>query len=181
MVIFFNYVVIFIRNSFIQFKWRSRNTKGKGKLFPLKARLWPRVWVEVKFYPSMTTALEGVEQSAARPPNLPWERLGIHCTGGWVGPRAGLDRRKISPHLDSIPRPFSPQSLQRLSYPALLRGSFAKIDTRPPKTFITIAEPVITAVPFACANAMCSANRSVFDRRSHGCDLPLPSYACLAS
>jgi len=26
----------------------------------------------------------------------PRERLGTHFTGGWVGPRAGLDRRKIS-------------------------------------------------------------------------------------
>ena len=31
------------------------------------------------------------------------------CTGGWVGPRAGLDRcEKSHPHRDSIPRPFSP-------------------------------------------------------------------------
>jgi len=22
----------------------------------------------------------------------PWERPGTHCIGGWVGPRAGLDR-----------------------------------------------------------------------------------------
>ena len=21
----------------------------------------------------------------------PWERIGTHCLGGWVGPRAGLD------------------------------------------------------------------------------------------
>ena len=26
----------------------------------------------------------------------PQERPGTHCTGGWVGPRAGLDGRKIS-------------------------------------------------------------------------------------
>jgi hypothetical protein len=24
-------------------------------------------------------------------PLHPWERPGTHCTGGWVGPRAGLD------------------------------------------------------------------------------------------
>ena len=28
----------------------------------------------------------------------PRERTGTHFTVGWVGPRAGLDRRKISPH-----------------------------------------------------------------------------------
>jgi len=39
--------------------------EGKGKLFPLQARLWPRRWVEVQLYSSMTTALEGVEWSAA--------------------------------------------------------------------------------------------------------------------
>ena len=31
------------------------------------------------------------------------------CTGGWVGPRAGLDRcGKSHPHRDSIPGPSSP-------------------------------------------------------------------------
>ena len=24
--------------------------------------------------------------------HYPWERPGTHCTGGWVSPRAGLDR-----------------------------------------------------------------------------------------
>jgi len=47
----------------------------------------------------------------------PWERPGTHCTGGWVGPRAGLDRcDKSRPHRDSIPGPSSP--LYRLRYPA---------------------------------------------------------------
>jgi len=37
------------------------------------------------------------------------ERPGTHCTGGWVGLRAGLDRCGESrPHRDSIPRPSSP-------------------------------------------------------------------------
>ena len=35
--------------------------KGKGKVFPLQARLWPRGWVEVQLYSSMTAALEGSE------------------------------------------------------------------------------------------------------------------------
>jgi len=40
----------------------------------------------------------------------PRERLGTHCTEGWVGPRAGLDRcGKSRPHRDSIPGPSSPQ------------------------------------------------------------------------
>jgi hypothetical protein len=36
-------------------------------------------------------------------PLYPWERPSTHCTGGWVGPRAGLNRcRKSHPHRDSI-------------------------------------------------------------------------------
>jgi len=36
----------------------------------------------------------------------PRERPGTHCTGGWVGRRASLDRcGKSRPHRDSIPRP----------------------------------------------------------------------------
>jgi hypothetical protein len=39
----------------------------------------------------------------------PRERPGTHCTGGWVGPRAVLDRcRKSRPNRDSIPGPSSP-------------------------------------------------------------------------
>jgi len=39
----------------------------------------------------------------------PRERPSTHCTGGWVGPRAGLDRcEKSRPHRDSIPGPSSP-------------------------------------------------------------------------
>ena len=89
---------------------RSFNTKPcKGKMFPLQARLWPRRCVEVYLYSSMTTALEGGEWSAAHPDlHYPRERPGTHCTGGWVGPRAGLNGRKISPHRDSIPGPSSP-------------------------------------------------------------------------
>jgi hypothetical protein len=48
----------------------------------------------------------------------PRERPGTHCTGGWVGPRAGLDRcEKSHPHRDSTPdRPARSQSLYRLNY-----------------------------------------------------------------
>ena len=39
----------------------------------------------------------------------PREKPGTHCTGGWVSPRAGLDRcGKSRPHRDSIPGPSSP-------------------------------------------------------------------------
>ena len=79
------------------------------QVFPLQARLWPRGWVEVYLYSSMTAALEGGEWSAAHPSCTlpPGERPGTYCTGSWVGPRAGLDGWKISPHWDLIPRPSS--------------------------------------------------------------------------
>jgi hypothetical protein len=42
-------------------------------------------------------------------PLYPRERPGTHCTGGWVGPRTGLDGcEKSRPHWDSIPEPSSP-------------------------------------------------------------------------
>jgi len=41
----------------------------------------------------MTTTLEGGEGSASRPGrSLPPGNTRTHCRGGWVGPRAGLDR-----------------------------------------------------------------------------------------
>jgi hypothetical protein len=45
-------------------------------------------------YPFSTSALDRGEWSASRPGRafIPGERTpGTHCTGGWVGPRAGLD------------------------------------------------------------------------------------------
>jgi hypothetical protein len=39
----------------------------------------------------------------------PGNRPGTHCTGGWVGPKVGLDGCGNSrPHRDSIPGPSSP-------------------------------------------------------------------------
>jgi hypothetical protein len=50
----------------------------------------------------------------------PEERPDTHCTGGWMGPRGGVNRcGKSRPHRDSIPGPSSPsRSLYQLSYPA---------------------------------------------------------------
>jgi hypothetical protein len=42
-------------------------------------------------------------------PFYPRERPGTHCTGGWMGRRAGIDScEKSRPYRDSIPGPFSP-------------------------------------------------------------------------
>ena len=68
----------------------------------------------------MTAALEGVSGQQHAPAALyPRERPVTHFTGGWVGPVAGLDGRKISspPGFDPGP-PALAQSLYRLSYRA---------------------------------------------------------------
>ena len=51
-----------------------------------------------------TSALDGEWAVNAKPrPLYPRERPATNCTGGWVGPRAGLDGcGKSPPHRDSI-------------------------------------------------------------------------------
>jgi len=83
--------------------------------------MWPRGWVEVQLYSSMTAALEGVEWSAARPGRtLPpgKTRYPLYRRLGGPQGRSGLGG-KSRPHRDSIPdRPARSQSLYRLSYRA---------------------------------------------------------------
>ena len=46
------------------------------------------------------------------------ERPSTHCTGGWVGPRASVDRcGKSHPSIRSLDRTARSQSLYRLRYP----------------------------------------------------------------
>ena len=60
--------------------------------------------------------LDGGGGSAPRPGCLyPPERPCTHCTGGWVGPRTGLDGRKISSLPGFDPGPSSPQSVAILT------------------------------------------------------------------
>jgi hypothetical protein len=92
-------------------------------LRPIEAHLDDRRYSSCSF---LTSALEGGEWSASRPgPRFtPGERApGTHCTGGWVGPRAGMDtegREKIlCLCLGSNPgRPVRSQTLYWLSYRA---------------------------------------------------------------
>jgi len=52
----------------------------------------PTGGVEVQLYPFLTRALEMGEGTASRPGrSLPLERPVTHCTGGWVGPRTGVE------------------------------------------------------------------------------------------
>jgi hypothetical protein len=65
----------------------------KGKAVPLHHG---GAWGERSYssYSFTTSALDGGEWSASRPGRAitPGERTpGTRCTGGWVGPRAGLD------------------------------------------------------------------------------------------
>jgi hypothetical protein len=62
----------------------------------------------------MYTSGRGWVVNANPRPLYPRERLGTHCTGGWVGPRAPTGIR-------STDRPARSQSLYRLSYPAHVR------------------------------------------------------------
>ena len=62
-----------------------------------------------------------------RPLFTPGERPSTHCTRGWVGPRAGMDRYgKSRPHQDSIPGPSSPKPV---AIPPTLPG---------PKLYLTV-------------------------------------------
>jgi hypothetical protein len=63
-------------------------------------------------------ALEGGEGSASRlGRSLPRERPGTHCTGGWVGPRAGLDRcGKSRPPPGFDPRAVQPVASRYTDY-----------------------------------------------------------------
>jgi hypothetical protein len=69
--------------------------KSKSKAVP-RYTPWRRLGGERRYnsYSFTTSALDGGEWSASRPGRaLPPEKgpPGTHCTGGWVGPRAGLD------------------------------------------------------------------------------------------
>jgi hypothetical protein len=61
----------------------------------------------------------GVGGQLHAPAALPLgKRPGTYCTGGWVGPRAGLDGCwKSRPHRDSIP---GPSSSYRVAIPAIM-------------------------------------------------------------
>jgi hypothetical protein len=75
--------------------WRTGRSEAlvvKGKGHPLHTNSGASG--ERRYGPShsLTTALEGGEWLTTRPAAFtPGKIHGTHCTGGWVGPRAGLD------------------------------------------------------------------------------------------
>jgi len=63
--------------------------------------------IALLFYDCGTRRKVSVQQHA--PAALyPWERTGTHFAGGWVGPRDGLDGRKISSSKGFDPGPSNP-------------------------------------------------------------------------
>jgi hypothetical protein len=81
----------------------------------------------------------------------PRERPGTHCTRGWVGPRALLDRSgKPRSHRDSKPgRPAHSQSLYRLRYPAhQLLTKYLRAFTIPTQNLTFIASIFCQACSF---------------------------------
>jgi hypothetical protein len=92
-------------------------------------------------YSFTTSALDGGEWSASRPGRTftPGERTpDTHCTGGWVGPRAGLDTEARGKNPLPLPgieprspgRPARSQTLYCLSYPGSLANLNAVIIRR---------------------------------------------------
>jgi hypothetical protein len=87
----------------------------KKKSFSSPATRHGGAWGERRYssYSFTTSALDGGEWSASRPVRAftPGERTpGTLCTGGWVGPRAGLDAeaRGKSSRLCRVSNPYRP-------------------------------------------------------------------------
>jgi hypothetical protein len=84
-------------------QWRI---KSKGKGYLIVGHEDP----DGELYPFFNSALDGVGGQGHGPAAVPpGKRPGTHCTGGRVGPRAGLDGcGKSRPHRKSISGPSSP-------------------------------------------------------------------------
>jgi hypothetical protein len=81
----------------------------KGKRTLLQARCGPEGGYRYSSTLPLPRHLKGLSGQQHFPAALySWERPGTHCTGGWVGPRAGLDRRKISPQPGFLPQTVQP-------------------------------------------------------------------------
>jgi hypothetical protein len=86
-----------------------RKGRGKAKIHPRTGHEGPEGEQRYSCTLSLTSALDVGGQRHAPAALPPGNRPGIPCIGGWVGPRAGLDRcGKSRPHQDSIPGPSSP-------------------------------------------------------------------------
>jgi hypothetical protein len=81
--------------------------KIEGKVHPRTGHEGPEGKKTYGSTLSLTLALDGGWVDSTMPwPLYPWERDPVHCSGDWVGPRAGLDGRGKLPD-----RPASRKSL----------------------------------------------------------------------
>ena len=81
---------------------------GKGKGIPNRPESYGRGGRGISLLFFDLGARMGWVVSTTPQPLYPRERPDTHCTGGWEGPRAGLDVcEKSHPHRDSIPGPSS--------------------------------------------------------------------------
>ena len=86
--------------------------KGKGKVIPLQARCGPeggQRYSSTLPRPRHQKVVSGQQHAPAA--LNPRERPDNHCTGGWVGLRAGLNGRKISSPSGFNPGPSRPVSV----------------------------------------------------------------------
>ena len=114
----------FIINHALNFKYlswclkvKAKNThdndqckkgKGKGKVSPLQAWLWPRGWMEVQLYSFMTATLEG---SAAHPGRtLPLGKARYPLYRRLVGPQGWSGQAE-----NLAPPGFDPQTTQHVA------------------------------------------------------------------
>jgi hypothetical protein len=82
-----------LSNIRLQMNFLSDNVKDKGKVLPLQAKMASMVGRGIAV-PFLDRGIRrGVSGQQHAPAALyPRERHGTNCTGGWVGPRAGVDR-----------------------------------------------------------------------------------------
>ena len=86
--------------------------KGKGKSHPITVHEGAEGEYRYRITLSLTSALDGELVNATPRPLYPQERPGTHCIGGWVGPRAGLERCENSrPPLEFDPRTVKPVAI----------------------------------------------------------------------
>ena len=93
-----------LSNLQVKLKNIFRLYKGKGNRHPITGHEGPEEEWRYSSTLSLTSELDGVSGQSHAPAILPpGKRPGTHFTGGWVGPRTGLDGcGKPRPYRDSI-------------------------------------------------------------------------------
>ena len=112
------------------------------------------------------TRREWVVSSTPRPHFTPGERPGTHFTGGWLGPGAGLDGRKISSHSGIRSRTVQPV-VSRYTYwatgPILTISMYWYLVVKEDKSVWWAATPVTTIINIALlvTKAVCDCGTQI--------------------